>query len=607
MKNNYTQKADLPFFSIVANNFFLLKKCYKIAPLYMILIVFDAIRGKVSIFLEHTIGIGIILGAFERGDSFAYVAYFLIMLVLFISLGLLYNVIVQNYVAEKNLPIIHQKIKMELYEKAKDVDLAFYDNPEFYDNYILCMAEVDNQIDRSINMLQNFAGSITMFLSVGGFFLLKDRVAFLVVLISFVGTYVLNLLCGKISYKMKIEEMSYSKKREYIKRIFYTDTYAKEMRIRRGFIDKFISEFEQANDAIYQIEKKYSLRLFVLNFLRKYFFNSFITESLLLLYLVVRVVVYKELSIATMVVMFNSVGNLKKSMYIFTDIFPYAYETSLYVQKIRDFLSKKSQIIDEGTLKLSHDALDIRIENVSFGYKGQENVIKNISLHIKPEEKIALVGTNGAGKTTLIKLLMRLYDPTEGSILVNGISIKEYSVESYRKTIAGLFQDFAIFPTTLGNNVVLDRMDDSERGRVKEALRLSGFGDKLSNLKDGLDTELTCELKENGINLSGGEKQKAALGRIFFRNSGLVIMDEPSSALDPIAEYQLNHTMQDAAQDKTVIFISHRLTTTRMADRIIVMDHGSIAEEGKHKDLLERNGIYAEMWKMQAAPYLGTE
>ena len=225
---------------------------------------------------------------------------------------------------------------------------------------------------------------------------------------------------------------------------------------------------------------------------------------------------------------------------------------------------------------------------------------------IKPHEKIAIVGYNGAGKTTLIKLLMRLYDPTEGEILFGGKNVKEYDTESYRKEFAAVFQDYQIFAATLGENVVMDNVETggSEEAKIMSALVQGDFGDKLNELSLGIYTPLTKEFEKSGVNLSGGEAQKVAIARAFYKPAQFAILDEPSSALDPIAEYKLNQNMVEIAKEKTVVFISHRLSTTVMADKIYMFEKGEIIEQGTHRELMELGGKYAEMFIKQSNSYL---
>ena len=198
---------------------------------------------------------------------------------------------------------------------------------------------------------------------------------------------------------------------------------------------------------------------------------------------------------------------------------------------------------------------------------------------------------------------MRLYDPNEGEILLDGVNIKEYDVEEYRRKIGTVFQNFKILAATVKENVLLDFAENGRNEDVVNAIEKSGFTERLETLSDGLSTNLTTEFDENGVNLSGGEGQKLAVARAFYKNADLIILDEPSSALDPIAEYHLNHSMLTAAENKSVIFISHRLSTTRIADHIYMLEKGRVIEEGSHAELLERKGKYAEMWRVQVSGY----
>jgi ATP-binding cassette subfamily B protein len=230
--------------------------------------------------------------------------------------------------------------------------------------------------------------------------------------------------------------------------------------------------------------------------------------------------------------------------------------------------------------------------------------LRHVSMTIRRGDKIAIVGYNGAGKTTLIKLLMRFYDPTEGQILYNGIDIREFDPEAYRRHIGTVFQDFKIFATSLAENVTNGAYDATlDRERVEDALRCADFSDKLSALEEGLDTHLTREFNDKGTNLSGGEAQKVAIARVFAKEYPIVIMDEPSAALDPMAEYQLNQSILHRTNDKTVVFISHRLSTTRIADVIYMFDGGQLVEQGSHEQLLTQSGKYAEMFRVQSEKY----
>ena len=296
---------------------------------------------------------------------------------------------------------------------------------------------------------------------------------------------------------------------------------------------------------------------------------------------------------------------------------------SLYIEKYLEFMHFDPEIKKGEGEVFEFESLEFR--NVSFSYEfsshpkysfhdednkslasesDDRDALKNINLTIRKGDKIAIVGYNGAGKTTLIKLMMRLYDPTEGEILYNGVNIKELDTDEYRKRIGTVFQDFKIFATSIAENVMNGAYDEAaDRETVIKALENADFIDKLETLPEGINTHLTREFNDKGTNLSGGESQKVAIARVFAKDYPLVIMDEPSSALDPIAEYNLNQSILHNTLDKTVIFISHRLSTTRIADKIYMFDAGRLIEEGSHDELLEKDGKYAEMFRLQSEKY----
>lgn len=590
---------------VFSNNFFLLKLMFTASPVYIIFMALDAIRGQLSIFFEHIVGIGYVLEAAEFNYPFKRVATFILLLAAGITIGMVFTVWVGNYIAEREKPKIRRKIKMMLYEKAKELDLSCYDNPEFYNEQVLAISEVDKQIDRGIQFVQNTLSGITVFISTGIYFFMRDKVSIIFAVLSFVLAFVFNQMYNKMNFLVIVEGNPFTRKRDYIKRIFYLNDYAKEIRLNPDVSKILFRNFEEANDEVYQVEKKYTKRKFWLGFLRRYVSNSLFSDVFYISYLVFQAAVRGTLSFSTVAILYNSFGSLKNGMKIFTDVYPFASETSLYVNKIRKFLEYEPKIVSEEKRIPAEAAKEIELRDVSFSYNDKTNMLlENINICIKPGEKIALVGYNGAGKTTLVKLLMRLYDVNSGVILADGIDIRKYDVEKYRNTIGTVFQDFQIFAGNIKENVLLDIEDCGKEKDITQALSDSGLLKRVSRMPQGLDTELTTEFAEDGINLSGGESQKLAIARVFYKNAGLMILDEPSSALDPIAEYQLNHAMLSATMDKTVIFISHRLSTTRIADRIIMLENGKIVEQGSHEELLNMNGKYAQMWKVQAGAYI---
>lgn len=605
MNDQNQEKTKQSIKQVFSNNLFLLKLIFNASPSLVLYQAIDSMRNQVSIFVEHTLLIGYVLEAAEFGYPFKKVAAIILIIAGAITLGMVFTVIAGDFMAEKERPKAREKIKMLLYEKARNMDLECYDDPEFYNGQVLAISEVDKQIDRVIDFVKNVLGGITAFICTGVFFLMKDTVSMVFAVASFVLTIIFENIYNKQNYLVKVEGMPYTRKRDYIKRIYYLSDYAKEIRLNPDVSGELFREFEEANDEVYKIEKKYAFKKWILGFVKNYLCNDMFYTVLFIGYLVYQAAVLHRLSYSTVVILFNSFGRMTESMRVFSESYPYACETSLYIGRIRQFLNYESKIVSEGNLVPSKEAKDIELKDVSFAYgKNTDMLIKDLNLHIRPGEKIALVGYNGAGKTTLVKLLMRLYDVRYGAINADGKNIKEYDVKKYRDTIGTVFQDFQIFAGNVTENVILDTKDHADEDKVKQALKDSGLMGRVERLKKGLETELTTEFSKEGVNLSGGESQKLAIARVFYKDAGLMILDEPSSALDPIAEYQLNHAMLRATGDKTVIFISHRLSTTRIADRIIMLEDGHIVEEGNHEDLLALGGKYSRMWKVQAGAYI---
>jgi len=271
--------------------------------------------------------------------------------------------------------------------------------------------------------------------------------------------------------------------------------------------------------------------------------------------------------------------------------------------KFLDIPNKKYQ----GTIPIEkREDIDYAIEfrNVSFKYPGSDSyALKNLNLTLNIGKRMAVVGENGSGKTTMIKLLTRLYDPTEGEITLNGIDIKKYNYNEYMAIFGVIFQDFELLPFTLGQNVATSVGYDANR--VKEVLTISGFGDRLQTLPKGLDTYLGKEFEESGVEMSGGESQKIALSRALYKNAPFVILDEPTAALDPIAEYEVYTSFNEIVGNKTAVYISHRLASCRFCDDIAVFHEGELVQRSSHDSLVaDTNGKYHELWHAQAQYYI---
>lgn len=279
-----------------------------------------------------------------------------------------------------------------------------------------------------------------------------------------------------------------------------------------------------------------------------------------------------------------------------------------YVKQYLDFMDIKNKKY-EGTLpveKRDDDKFMIEFENVSFHYPGSEkNVLENFSIRFNIGERLAVVGRNGSGKTTFIKLLCRLYDPTEGRILLNGIDIKKYDYKEYLSLFSVVFQDFQIPAFTLGQAVAASQEYDEEH--VNDAVKKAGLSSLAVRMPYGNETYLTKEFDKTGVNISGGEAQKLAIARALYHDTPFVILDEPTAALDPIAEYEVYAKFDELIGTKTAVYISHRLSSCQFCNDILVIDDGKAVQRGSHEKLIDEEGLYAKLWKTQAKYYQKTQ
>jgi len=507
----------------------------------------------------------------------------------------------QMKLAPKAMPVINQKMMERLFDKAREIDLESYDNPGFYNDYVMAINESGNQVDRVLATTERFVSSVTRILLAGGFFIVADPISFIFVLVSFLLLFFMETVVNKLNFKLTVMKNPIFRKFEYINRVFYLPDYAKELRLNPSAADKLQQDFAAINEEIQVIDKKYAPRLWLLNWLKDHLFSEFIMTSLFMLYLVFSAVVLERISIGSVVVFTSTAWMLRSGLSSFSRTVTDVVDISRYVDRIHVFLEKTAGIVSTENKPVPTGKVVIELRNISFRYSEElPYVLRDVSLTIRAGEKAAIVGYNGAGKSTLVKLIMRLYDPTDGEILLNGMNIKKYNVEEYRRAIGVIFQDYKIFAATVRENVLLDIAYDED---VYPALLQAGFAERLDSLANGFETNLTTEFEDDGVNLSGGEGQKVAIARAFYKDSPLIILDEPSSALDPIAEYHFNHAVTNAGSDKTMIFISHRLSTTRVSDRIFLLENGKLAESGTHGELLDMGGRYADMWAAQTASY----
>lgn len=604
MKNKMKKNRS----TVLKNQIFLWKLCFKTCPLYMIYHLYDAFRYQGVIFLEHVLGIRYVLKCAEFHEPFTK-ALFYIGLILFLNI---LQIIPDGFFIYgwqfKYKPRLYRALKEEMFKKASEIDLYCYDDPAYYNDFVLSVSQSEAAIDRFLELLNMAMQAITVLFTTGIFYIMTDPIGIAFVFASFILRFVVSKKLNKVNYENRLAVNPHMRKRDYVSRVFYLKDFAKELRLHPNAGAQLEEEFSEANDNIIKEHKKVAVKRVCFQFLKDYGVGDFLIDGLYITYLVYKAAVLHTVNYSDAVILFNRTGSLRGSMSRFADLGPKAHENSMFVDKIRAFLNYEPRLKNNEGDAVPEGAGELKLEHVTFKYsESGRKVLDDISLSVKPGEHIAIVGYNGAGKTTLIKLFMRLYDPTSGSISYHGRNITELCPNDYHKRIGVVFQDYQMFGANLAENVVMDDLPkdelDTRAPQITAALTDAGFAQKLARLPAGLFTQVTTEFDKKGVDFSGGESQKVAISRAFYKKADILIMDEPSSALDPIAEYELNKAMESAAKGKTVFYISHRLSTTRDADRIIMLERGRIIEEGTHTELLARNGKYAEMWNAQAGKY----
>ena len=392
----------------------------------------------------------------------------------------------------------------------------------------------------------------------------------------------------------------FERQKDYTKRTVLLKDFAKE--IKTTSIFKVVNRrFKEAIDTNIKLIKKYGWRIAVLEMFSD-FFGEVIPIAGGFGYGCFRLIVRQDIPISQFSVLISAITNCRNKLNQLAHYFTMQQKHCLWVQNLREFLAYEPKI-QGGTLEPGEfESLEFR--NVSFCYIGNKrNTLTDVSFKINKGESIAVVGHNGAGKTTLSKLMMRLYDVDEGEILYNGVNIKEYDLLKYRERFASVFQDYRIFAMTVAENVLIQEVDENNISLAQKALRQSGVYEKILTLDEKENTILTREFVEDGALLSGGESQKVTIARMFAKNFDVAILDEPSSALDPVAETKMYDSLMEGTKDKTVIYISHRLSSATRSDNILVFSGGKLTESGTHEELMNLGGEYCEMFTLQASGY----
>ncbi len=506
---------------------------------------------------------------------------------------------------------VANRVQLDILKKANTLDLSFFENPESYDKIRQAANQSSYQPVTMISQTFDLGRTIVTLLTL--IFLLLHLAWWLaiVALIVPIPAFFSSTRYGWRGYQLMRRQSPERRLMAYFVTLMTTDTYNKEIKLF-NLGDFFTGKFWRLATDLYKQDKKLLLRRYFTNF--AWSGLTIVANSAIYFYIALQAVLGR-ISLGGLTLYTQTAVQVGQNFQGLLNGISSTYENTLYVNTLFEFLEYSPRIVPPPNPRpldsaVEVEGLGIEFRDVSFTYPGKDPetqaALKHVSFTIRAGEAIALVGRNGAGKTTLVKLLTRLYDPDEGEILIGGRNIKEYDLRELREQVGVIFQDYVNYYMTAQENIGVGRVDKIEqRELVMSAARKSGANAVIEQLPHGYDTMLGRwfkDLKES-TQLSGGEWQKIALARAFMRDARILVLDEPTSALDAQAEHEVFTHFRQLTEGKTAVFISHRFSTVRLADRIFVIENGSILESGSHRELIALHGRYAELFDLQAEAY----
>ena len=587
----------------VKNNLAILKLLSKGCPgkiLYEL--IFAIINGLLSTAEIYFIGQAINMA--QDGRPYMDIVIYIII---YIAIIIVYNLLMGVLNARLSPYFecqINKNIKLQLLKKASKADLECYENPEFYNKFSLAITQGVSRIDAVIASISGVISSVVALCSITAITYSIDPVILLFYFAP-IFMFVFEKKCISQRYSIHKDITKISREKKYCIRTFLRPEYAREMRTTNIALP-IMQRFRNAVDHSINIYQSNGMRLAVLSFAQDMYREVF-TTLLVLIYAAYQTIVTQKIKYGDCVVLVKAIqtvswniqdiiqnlASFREHAFFWEDFCVF----SEYIPKIKDVPGMPKA--ENGTIEFQH---------VSFRYANmQTDVLRDISFRINKGEKIAIVGANGAGKTTLIKLLLRLYDPTDGKIFMHGNDIKQVDLVSYRDLYACVLQDYHNLSMSVKENILLREEHDDDLPKINNAIQKCDLSERIEKMPHGIQTTVGKEFDSDGEVLSGGEAQKLALAHVFVENSPIVILDEPSSALDPIAEAKLFETIKNITEKRTIIWISHRLSSTIAADKVFYMENGQIIEQGSHDELIRLGGRYAELFRLQASQYLEEE
>ena len=579
---------------LIKNYLFLIKDFLRFGKKYFILLLIFSLLSPIATVMDtFMLKEGIDNISSENGIE--KMIFFLVVYLALAILLYLLGAIFAKYSSVEQIKI-GNRMNAEIYKKAIETDYAHCDSPGFYDVYSWT---IRGYFSHSLAAVKNLVGFFSIILNIFVVISIIATVDSVVIIFSFINLFVvmfLNIITKNVNYRREEELLLLNRSNSYINRIFYVQDYAMDIRIT-GLGRIMLEQLELNKEERISISKKYLEKNLRITFLTKLI--PTIIYIITIFYLVWKTSNGAN-SYGEFALLLSASQNLTNELLNFSSYIPNVIEHGLVAKKIVDFYSMESHIENaNGGKKLQNFPPKIVLKNISFQYDNSEKkIISDCTINIGSKEKIAIVGDNGVGKTTILKLLLRLYDVNDGNIMINDVDISEYDVHQMRNNIGIVTQRNNVYAMSLQNNLFID--DNESEASETDINRIIGMLDVKDLYANSI---LTKEFDDHGRVLSEGEKQKVALMRLMLNNYPLILLDEPTSSLDPISEREFMEILTNDFENSTIVMVAHKLSTIKNFNQIYVMDNGTVIEHGTHDQLMSIKGKYYHMYSTQAKMY----
>lgn len=606
MNNSFYIYADnsKTKYGMIGNLIFFLKETWQCNKLLMLCMVSGAVPEMIGSYLG-TILPAILVTGLSAGDSLNELLFLTVIVGVGFIVCKMLTYLCTAYVTEAN-KFYPYHLTEKFFDKMKDIDYELLESAAYQEIYSNVWNSANNGqgFSYGTSFVPEFLAGLIGVGIFGWILGSKNLLILLLVFLCVGGNLYLLGVARKVHKKYYGKISKYAKGEEYITQITMDSASGKDIRIYRMLdfiLKKYDENLKQIGHCYGKIHNWYMFRNLsgaVIGFLRDWAAYLFLIREL----------VNGSISAAEFVFLLGVIDSLTIYFERLLRVIMIWNSLDASVGYFRQFLETESAFLknpvisDEKMEEIKEQGIELTMEDISYTYEGAKDAaIQHFNLKIKQGEKLALIGLNGAGKTTLVKLICGLYTPDEGRILINGIDRNKFTKDQYTSLFSVMFQDSYLLPLTLDENLTSCVQLDEKR--LEFALKQSGFYEKYHNIPEKGKVKLIKKLNEKAVDFSGGEKQKMIFARAIYRNSSFVILDEPTAALDPIAENELYSNFKDSVGERTVLYISHRLSSTRFCDRIVLIEGGKIIEEGVHEELMERAGRYAALYEMQSKYY----